>query len=309
MLVMNVPDGPPRVEAHYGSFHIGDHVLVKGYGGATVVECPHHERYGGRIEVQYDDDGKTYHCYPSRLKPWLQSVAGPVPQMAQATADSRTLASEAHHGLHVGDHVMVKGYGEARLMKFVDEGQYCGRFQVRYDDDGTTYHCFPSKLLLSPRKEVPVAAARPPVTAPAPSEAKGVGGKASFRVGDRVAVAGYGDATVVDLPADGKYAGRVKVRYDDGTTYHCHAAELTGISAPSASDVRIVTSMSFHCGDVVMVKNYGFAKVVGLPREGKYAGRVKVSYPDGSTYHCRPHELTPRSDVGTLAASGPFKSC
>ena len=47
-------------------------------------------------------------------------------------------------------------------------------------------------------------------------------------VGDRVHVKGFADATIVSgLKTSGSYAGKIKVCYDDGATYHVDPGQLT----------------------------------------------------------------------------------
>eukprot|EP00929_Paragymnodinium_shiwhaense_P057220 TRINITY_DN28633_c0_g1_i1.p1 TRINITY_DN28633_c0_g1~~TRINITY_DN28633_c0_g1_i1.p1 ORF type:complete len:260 (-),score=40.22 TRINITY_DN28633_c0_g1_i1:333-1112(-) len=188
-----------------------------------------------------------------------------------------------HHGpFTVGQHVMVKSFGDAVVVpcahsRYMD----AGRVEVKYAD-GSSYHCYPSRLY-------DVVENKPPQTKTvvlrAPIQGEPV------QLGDRVMVKGYGLATVVALPADGEFAGRVKVRYSDATTYHCMPDQLTKVPLDTITLTKRMHP--YRLGDAVHVFEYGNAVVVGLPLDGKFAGRIQVRYEDGSTYHCQRYELEP----------------
>eukprot|EP00928_Gymnodinium_smaydae_P043313 TRINITY_DN29044_c0_g1_i1.p1 TRINITY_DN29044_c0_g1~~TRINITY_DN29044_c0_g1_i1.p1 ORF type:complete len:210 (-),score=10.02 TRINITY_DN29044_c0_g1_i1:300-878(-) len=170
--IIQHPTGPyVAPTGHHAAFRPGEHVMVKHYGGATVVPCKHQDHYAGRVEVQYDDDGSTYHCYPSKLTPWPRYGTVPLaqlPERASSLPDMRPAVSAEgpksnsegvtetehphqhhhhHHVFEVGDVVFVQGYGQATVMSsLLKEGPYAGRYLIRYEDDGLTYHCYPSKL-------------------------------------------------------------------------------------------------------------------------------------------------------------------
>ena len=50
---------------------------------------------------------------------------------------------------------------------------------------------------------------------------------AQWPVGSKVHVSGYGNATVEGHPPSGEHAGKIKVRYDEGSTYHVTPEQLT----------------------------------------------------------------------------------
>jgi len=318
---------PPIAVQHHTPFHVGDHVVVRHWGPGTVVECPHQDRYSGRVEVRYDDDGTTYHCFPSKLRP----SPLPSPQLAaqaNSPADAASLAplaepvkasspataQEQHEPFHVGEHVWVNDYGHAIVVDLKHHGGR--RYEVRYGD-GSTYHCYPSQLCHLPCDEASATCAHPTGETGAAPEAAAENHPAFIRIGERVEVKGYGVATIVGTPSEGKYAGRVKVRYDDGSTYHCLPVELlpllvgapvplapeTAQVAEPSAETLVTKHVTFHVGDKVLVKHFGIATVVSFPNEGEYIGRVKVLHPDGSTYHCKRKGLVQLSTDNRLPVS------
>ena len=52
-------------------------------------------------------------------------------------------------------------------------------------------------------------------------------------VGCKVHVPGYGDATVEGCPPIGPYAGKVRVRYADGSMYHVNPEDLAAPQEPA----------------------------------------------------------------------------
>eukprot|EP00929_Paragymnodinium_shiwhaense_P033193 TRINITY_DN18274_c0_g1_i1.p1 TRINITY_DN18274_c0_g1~~TRINITY_DN18274_c0_g1_i1.p1 ORF type:complete len:309 (+),score=48.29 TRINITY_DN18274_c0_g1_i1:104-1030(+) len=231
----------------------------------------------------------THKIWP-RQRPEAQTQA-PAIQRAAWVQPAEPL--HRHHGpFFPGEHVVVKKFGEAMVAECKHNNDFSGRVEVRYPD-GSVYHCYPSKLRMLPLK-----AAAPCYKAPPQAPARGPPPPVRpFYLGERVVVDGYGVATVMEIPSHGKHKNTVKVRYADGSTYHCKQEQLASWHAPHASRLTPVTlqrSSQVQVGDLVHVHGYGTATVIGLPEEGRYAGRVKVRYPDRSTYHCYRHELAPK---------------
>lgn len=301
---------PSSSNSHHGPFTAGEHVMVKHYGGATVVDCLHFDQYPGRVEVCYDDDGSTYHCYPSKLRSWPRGFTVPFEQRGKreggepyTSALGKLVKTTHHHDFKVGEHVVIKGYGSATIVGDRDvEGPYKDRYPIVYDDDGKMYHCYPSKIRQCPTDATVSQPANRVVAPEAPRSVE----KEPFSIGELVAVKGYGIATVVGNPTDGKYAGRVKVRYNDGSTYHCFRDEVFRV-APAPVETQALAAFSrgmlaaqeamprqdlIRIGAKVMVKGFGEAVVVNLPTDGKYAGRVTIRYPNGTTYNCHRRELS-----------------
>eukprot|EP00929_Paragymnodinium_shiwhaense_P059449 TRINITY_DN29775_c0_g1_i1.p1 TRINITY_DN29775_c0_g1~~TRINITY_DN29775_c0_g1_i1.p1 ORF type:complete len:197 (+),score=17.06 TRINITY_DN29775_c0_g1_i1:46-636(+) len=179
--------------------------------------------------------------------------------------------SQKHGPFHVGEQVSVKHYGDATVNPCYHVG-YSGRLEVRYPD-GSTYHCYPSRLTHKTSDVLPQK-------------------KAPFYIGEQVMVKDYGLATVVGLPVDGQYAGCVKVHTDGKPFYHCAVENVTTWDKPGRKRHH-----EFRLGEIVRVRNWGEATVIDLPTQGPYVGKVRVRYGDMTTYHCWPHELTPYSSA------------
>ena len=88
--------------------------------------------------------------------------------------------------------------------------------------------------------------------------------EARLEVGQSVLVSGFGHATIVKL------GRKVKVEYDDGSTYHVLCSQLSRLEV----------------GQSVLVNGFGHATIVKLGR------KVKVEYDDGSTYHVLRSQLS-----------------
>ena len=143
------------------------------------------------------------------------------------------------HQFRIGDRVRVRGYGIATINAFVRDGQYAGRIKVIYDD-GTYYHVRSADLSIAPSQMMAQIPPLPPTLTREMLEALGLQEDElrqvveehmraeaelpqmsfAYQTGDRVQVHGYGLATIESLVREGQFAGRVKVRYDDGTHYH-----------------------------------------------------------------------------------------
>ncbi len=151
-----------------------------------------------------------------------------------------------------------------------------------------------------------------------------------FQVGTRVNVRGYGPANIETFVQEGHFAGKIKVRYDDGSFYHVRPEDLIrpmgAHSEPSSSLPPTMTremaaelglgedefrrlleehlrveaepriAFAFQTGDRVHVLGYGRGTVESLLREGRFAGRIKVRYDDGTRYHVLEEQL--RRDDG-----------
>ena len=150
-----------------------------------------------------------------------------------------------------------------------------------------------------------------------------------FRIGNRVFVSGYGLATV-EAYGNGRNAGRIKVRYDDGSFYHVRSESLSPVSSvilPTLTQEMLQAfglgehelqqvleehmrveaaprlSFSYQTGDRVSVHGYGLANVEALVREGQFSGRVKVRYDDGTSYHVWEDCLSP-APAGAMIGAG-----
>ena len=233
---------------------VGAFVSVRSTGYEGVILHERDAKHAGLIKVQYCN-GTSYHCDRSELKIITNKrKCGLLREIFKKRMCPPSLKP--------GARVSLEFDGESTTGTVLKKKDpfYVGCIKIQYDD-GTSYHCIPEDLEVLPQ----------------------------LQPGARVLVKPTGYEAVVQRKNDEDYEGLVKVTYDNGTFYHCDPSDLKMLSKERAPP--LVLPSSLRPGARVLVKSRLATGVVLRKKNPCYAGRIKVKYDDGTSYHCDPTDL------------------